>query len=66
MAVATLIVYLARVVNYRTSQIFSKYSNGTYIVETAENAILNELSSYIRAVKSIVKEDNNRGGDVTF
>ena len=34
-----------------------KHSNATYVVETAEAAVMNELASYIQAVKSVVKEE---------
>ena len=34
-----------------------KHSNATYVVETAEAAVMNELSSYIQAVKSDMKEE---------
>ena len=34
-----------------------KHSNATYVVETAEAAVLNELASYIQAVKSVVCHD---------
>lgn len=36
-----------------------KHSNATFIVETAENAILNELSGYIQAIRSTNNEDRD-------
>ena len=34
-----------------------KHSNATYVVETTEAAVMNELASYIQAVKSVVNDD---------